>query len=509
MEEEGVHGSPTYENFDSEPSYYSLNTLFRTSFKDKLELTLASRQAIPAEYTRSTYFPSGNLGVVQDYRLNYLSDYALNLRFRQEPIETYLSILEKTQKDNWHSFSFPGPPDFFSYIRAHYEDFKIGLRYLSDYTSRSQDTNLSLVSRALLNQNQLACDLQLGYRKGALRRNTYFYSGGTKIPYNFYHRLDQQYIPRAAVSYGLEKNLEIESGLAFGSPYKYHFEFKRYFAGVTSLNGSYKMDENFEVPLSLRYRMRDDFEMHFSSDLRFCRQRLDYWATSNLGVLTSYPSKELNYFNTRPTLELTYLYGANATILEDYFSSVTDNLLAKGQFLIKLACERDITSLDKNEANGPQNIIDPYNVFQYPLDFFVAGSESSTFFTGNTSNSACDTLPQKYFAYQGTFKYGLTSRLNAGFRIGYRSGFRLHHFTLGNITTAPTPYDLKSRFYTFKPYYFFGFISDWRPGKNFLVSLGWNFVPEYRTILKIEGYDEEFKSKTKYNSVWLTVKTIF
>lgn len=509
LEEEGTHGSATYEDFDSEPSYYSLNTLLRFSFMNKLECALASGQAIPAEYSRFTYLSAGNLGVIQEYRLNYLSDYALNLRFRQEPIEAYLSIMEKTQKDDWHSSSYPDAPNYFSYIRAHFEDFKAGLRYLSDYTTRSQDTNLSLVSRPLLNQDQLACDVWLGYKKGALRRDTYYYSGGSVVPYNFYHRLDQQYIPRATVSYGIDKNLEIESGLSFISPYKYHFEFERYLAGVTSLTGAYKLDRNFEVPFSLRYRMRDDLEMLFSSDFRFCRQRLDYWTISNLGAVTAYPSKEMNYFNTRPTLELTYLYGNNKTIREDEFSSLTNKLLAQGQFLVKLSYEKDITSLDKNEANGPQNIIDPYNAFLYPLDFFVGGSEFATYFTGNTSNSACDTLPQKYYAYQCTFKYGLSDRLNAGFRIGYRSSFRLHHFTLGNTTVAPTPYDLKSRFYTFKPYYFFGFVSDWRPGKNFLVSLGWNFVPEYTTTLKVEGYSEEFKSKTRYNCIWLTVKALF
>jgi hypothetical protein len=509
LAEEGVHGSAAYEDFTSEPSYFSLNTLFRFSLLNKLECTFATRQAIPAQYSRYTYLPAGNLGVIQDYHIDYFSDYSLDLRYRMEPIEAYVSIQEKTQKDDWRSASYPDDPNFFSYIRAHFEDFKAGLRYLSGPAAKGQDTNMSLLDRPLLDQHQLAADLQLGYKKGALRRNTYFYSGASTLPYNFYHRLDPQYIPASTVTYGIDKNLEIESGLSFISPAKYHFEFKRFFAGTTSLTGAYKLDRNFEVPLSLRYRMGDDLEMHFSSDLRFCRQRLDYSSKSNAGVVTAYPDKELDYFNTRPSLELTYLYDNNKKIQEDNFSSVTQNLLAKGQFLLKMSYEKDITSLDKNDANGPQNIIDPYGAFLYPLDYFVGGTELASFFTGNTSNSACDTLAQKYYATQFNFKYGLTDRFNAGFRIGYRSSSRLHHYTLGNITTAPTPYDLKTRYYTFKPYYYFGFVSEWRPGKNILLSLGWNFVPEYSTTMKIQGYSQEFKSKTKYNNIWLTVKILF
>ena len=160
--------------------------------------------------------------------------------------------------------------------------------------------------------------------------------------------------------------------------------------------------------------------------------------------------------------------------------------------------EKDITSLNKNSANGPQNIIDPYNLFLYPLDYFVAGSEYATAFVGNFSRFAANTTPQNYHDAQASFTYGITDHISMGAKGGYRSSNHLHHFSLR---------DQRSRFYRFQSYYFFDFFGDCRLTKNSLISINAHFVPHYKTYLDYPTDQQGYESKNRYiqGAVALTV----
>ena len=512
LKEKSLHGSTTYESVSSSPDIYTLDTSLKLLLWNNLEGEFLFNQAIPSEYTRKTDKQSGGLGVVQDYHLNYLRDYGLNFRLRKEPFEAYLSVLEMTQGNDWRSAQYPASPNYFTYTRAHFEDFSLGMRFLSPGNQEKEEKGLALLNRPLLDKRQFNLEAELGLKGGSVRRNSFYYSAVVDYAYNYYHRLQHHYIPSLNFGYGIADNLELRSGFSFTSPYKYYFEFKRMRmsnGSTRALRASYRLERNFEIPLSLSLRPKDNLEFLFSAPSSFARQRLDYWIREASGAITGYGSKELDYFNTQPVLTLTYFYDARKEVKTDDFSSLSKRLLSRGQFLFSLTFKKDFTRLNKNNANGPQNIIEPYSIFLYPLDSFVGGSEYAAFFTGNTTSSATDVRPQNFYLYQFSLTYGLTDRLNAEVRAGYHSSSRLHHFTLGNYTVAPSPYDLRSRFYIFKPYYYFDLLSECRLTKDSILSLGWHYVPEYTTIIGIQGLSEEFKDTNRYHQVSLTLKILF
>ncbi|MFH0826994.1 MAG: hypothetical protein V1923_03790 [Candidatus Omnitrophota bacterium] len=505
MEEKGRHAAPIYGDFASRPSFWLIENLLDFTLVDDMELSLGSREAIPTTYGRSIYDTAGALSAIQEYDINYFRDYILGIRLRREPVEYYLDIQEKTQKDDWRAFTYPGAANYFSYIRAHYEDFSAGARYLSEKSQEEESTSLALLTRPLLALNQLLVEARMRYRKGVLRMNAYNYVSSTFT--NFYQRLDQHFSPGLTFGYGLQRALELETGLIYTTPFKYHHEYRETVAAGTNwLNGAYKINRNFQVPLSLRYRPQEFVECRITSGLNFAEQRLDYFTRQTTGAFTNYPTRELSYFNTQPSLNLTYLYDHDKKVNDDEFSQLTKRLLSQGQFLVELEYLKDITSLDKGAGNASQNMIEPYSLFIHPVDLFVSGSEYTAFLTGNYSRTAANVLLQNYYLFKIAFNYGLTDRLNAGLRLGYQSASRLHHFTLGNPNQV---YDLRERYYQFKPYYFIDFLTDWRLTENSLLSFACHIVPEYRTILKIEGLSKEFTENNKYFDLALRLKILF
>ncbi|KPK97126.1 MAG: hypothetical protein AMJ95_10795 [Omnitrophica WOR_2 bacterium SM23_72] len=505
MEEKGRHAVHLYGDFVSRPCFWLIDNFLDFALVDDFEFSLGSREAIPATYGRSTYDPAGDLDTIQEYDINYYRDYILGVRLRREPLEYSLDILEETQKDDWRASSYPGPANYFSYIRAHYEDFSVGARYLSGKGQEEEKSGLSLLTRPLLALHQLLVEANLRYRKSNLRMNAYNYVSSTFT--NFYQRIDQHFSPGFRFGYGLQKVLELETGLIYTTPFKYHHEYRETRkTDINWLNGAYKIDRNFQIPLGLRYRPREFVECRIASDLNFAEQRLDYFTRDTTGVFTHYPTRELSYFNTQPNLNLTYLYDHEKKVNTDEFSQLTKRLLSQGQFIVELGYLRDITSLDKGAGNASQNMIEPYNLFIYPVDLFITGSEYATFFTGNYSRTAANVLLQNYHLFKIMFNYGLTDWLNAGLRFGYRTSSRLHHFTLGNPNQV---YDVRERYYQFKPYYFIDFLTDWRLTENSLLTFACHIVPEYRTILKIEGLTKEFHENNKYIDLALRLKILF
>ena len=502
VEEAGSRGDPVYDKFESTPYFYSLNNFLKFSPLSCLELTLGFHNIFPAKYKRLTYNLAGDLAVSQGYKLDYFRDYALSLRMRKEPIEIYLDFLEKRQKNNWDSANLPASPNYFSYIRTHYEDAKLGLRYLSVNNIAQEKSNLSKLKRPLLGNNQINLEAELGYKNGKLRRNANYYYAPWSYFMNFYHTLKYHFIPGFRMRYGLTRNLEAEGGLYYTTPFRYEFRYKEYWSTGTTFfaNGNYKLENNFRIPLKLRFRPKDCLEIMLSLDSHFVDQRLDYWNKETDDTITTFPSEKITYYNTQPSLNLTYLFDGGKEIQEDELTSLTKELLLKGQFLVEFSYQKDLTHLNKDSFRGPLNIIDPYNVFLYPLDYFVSGTEYAAFFAGNISRFATNIHPQNYYLAHFALTYGMTDNFNAGFRLGYHSSSSLHHFTL---------YDLNNRFYRFKPYYFFDFFCDWRMTKSSIISFNSHFVPNHTTFLNIEGNPREFKSKTRYFGVSLAVKILF
>lgn len=500
LKEKGIHGSDNYDKFDSTPYIYSFENLLKFSPLSSSNITFGFNEMFPVSYTRLTYNPLGSLDSIQKYELDYFQDYTINFQFRKNPIDIYMDMLEKRQQSNWNWASNPDPPNYFSYIKSHYENFKVGGRYLSKCNEPCQ-SKLSKITRPLICEDQINIETELEYKTGALRRTTDYTLSGI-YNYNFFHRLKPHLISKLILRYGLNENLELESGLSYTTPFKYRYEYTSYNPDNTYsyIIGQYKLKHNFYLPFVLRYRFNDILEVTFSSDFHYISQRLDYWQKATNDTLIRYPFKKLTYYNVQPSLNLTYLYDNGKDIEKDKFSSLTKTLLLKNQFLMELQCQKDITHLDKNSDNGTQNLIDPYNIFLYPLDYFVVGSEYATFFTGNYSRYATNILPQNYYYLEAGFKYGLFNNVNIDMKLGYRSESLLKHFTLP---------DLNSRAYRFKPYYFSDFLCDWRLTQNSLLSLKTHFVPEYTTYMDCEGYPKEFNSKTEYFGITASLKILF
>jgi hypothetical protein len=506
--EDSHHASPLYDKFNSKIEIVFLDTSFKFSPLKDTEILFGVRQAYPVDYSRSTYRPDDTLGVMLNYELENFRDFSFQLRRRQGPFEPYLSVSEKRQKTNWNSsdLNLSPLPNYFAYIRTHYEDLSLGLRYLSDSKSKErQESNFSLLRRPLLTAKQLNLDARFRYRSARLRRNVDIYPApGFIYLAEYYQRLESQYTPGVRLGYGLNDTLELTSGLEFSLPYKYRFFYRVDAATVTMIKGIYTLREEVNMPLQLRYRPLRNFEILFSSDFSYSNQKLDYWRSA-AGATTNFADKKLNYFNVKPSLALAYLFENDNAIVQDRFSYLTKRLLSQGQCLLQFKYLRDITSLDKNAANGPQNKIDPYGIFLYPIDLFMAGTENATFFTGNKSDTAANVALQNYNLFQLSFMYGLTERLNAGLNVGYRSSSRFHHFTLGSSSS----FDLKSRYYVIKPYWFFSVPCEWRLNENSLFSLVWYYVPEYRTDIEVEGVAKKFRSKTNHYSISFALKVLF
>jgi hypothetical protein len=294
----------------------------------------------------------------------------------------------------------------------------------------------------------------------------------------------------------------MESGVTYTTPLQYKYEFKQFNPAGTSLliTGKYRWKDNFYVPLRLRYRIKKKAELKLSSDLHIINQKLEHWQKNAANILTSFAHRELMYYNIQPTASLAYLHDAGKEIAEDELQLLTKTLLLKDQWLFECQYKRDITYLDKRGGNGPLNIIDPYNVFLYPLDFFVTGTEYAAFLTGNVSTTATNAMPQNYHQIKLGLTYGLADHLNLGLITGYRMTSALEHFTLSDALT---------RSFKFKPYFFFDTLCDWRLTKNTMLSFQGHIVPKHKTLLTREGDGREYKSEDGYFDFMLSLKALF
>jgi hypothetical protein len=494
-------GTATVDKYLRGARYTTLGSLLKISPLKWLEAGVGFSEILPQDRKEEVFNrPEEELTTVNYYKLNYFQDYTFSLRARAQAMEAYLNIEEKRQRSKRKVQTLPNPPNTFNRILSHFEDFNLGLRYVSGSAAQVDSSNLSKLDRPLMGDGQLNLEGQIGYRAGKVKRNIYYTSGSTDSIY-IYNKLYYHLLPEVNLRYGLSKDAEVETGLSYATPFKYKAEQDQYYTNATSrfTVGTYHLENNFCLPLRMRLRPLDNLQLAFSSDSSYADQRLDYYKKNTDGSITNYEAKKISYFNTKPSIGLTYLFDADKEIEEDEFSLLTKDLLRKNQFLANFIFEKDITHLWKNAAATTQNIIDPYNIFLYPLDFYLYNTEYATISAGNATSFATNILPQNYYQIKASFDYGLTDALNMDLTLGYHSSSALHHFTF---------YGLSDCFYKFKPYYFIDFSADWRITPNSALSFNSYFVPEYHVSLDI-GQPYEYRSKSRYYNLSLSLKALF
>ena len=499
LREEGTHGNVSYGKFNSNPYFYSIKNSLRF-FIFSTDIEAGFTESYPSKYKRLTYDSAGNLSDIQRYSIDYYRDFWIKTKKRKDKIEFYLDLSSKHQKTNWMWENMSDDLGYFSYINAHYEEFKGGIRHLTESYSQDNIANLSKLIGPLLADDQFSFDFGLKYRQGKLTRHTVYDYMDTN--FDFYHNLRPHYTPKIICRYGLRDDLELESGIVYTTPLRYEYLYRQFNLDGTSLfvDGSYKINNSFLLPLQFKYQIKSKFRLTLSSPFNFKNQKLNYQQKNTDDTISNFERRELNYYNIKPSLELVYFDDKNKLIEKNDFSSLVKTLLLKDQYLLKFKYQKDITHLSKNSGNGTQNIIDPYNVFMYPLDFFVNGSEFATFLAGNTSTYVTNVAPQNYYQLSSIFTYGLTDTINVGLGGGYHSASSLHTFTL---------HDMRNRFYRFSSYYFFDFFFDYELNDSSLLSVNGHFVPEYVTHMIREDDAQEYESKTRYFGISCGLKILF
>ncbi len=503
MYEKGIHGSASFDGFHSYPHFSSVTQDFLFSpFKD-LELNLNYGQTLPSGYQRPTANNSGAVTSLQKYKLEYVEDYAIDVRLQKGFTQFYLETQEKRQRTNWTFASSPAAgPTYLNYFRGHWEDISFGMRNISQGIDReAAETNLSRLTRSLLRRCQWKREFELRYRNGFLQRSGTFYLAST-LNDTYRHKSEYHLTPRFLLGYGLDDNLELEGGFNFTSPFTYDFHFQRYNASGTSnfIDAHYRLTRNIDIPTAIKYRPQGNMEMTFALEFEYIRQRLDSSQKNTNGTTTLYLPKKLGYYHLLPALQWTFLMDAKKEIALEELSRLTKRLLREDQFLVELTCQRDISILRKGAQDGTQNIIDPENVFLFPMEFFVAGSEYSAFFSGNSSSAPTQVKRQNHFKTDLLLQYGLKDALTVGLGGGYISESTVHQFDVK---------DQGNRFFRFKPFYYVDLLTDWNVTKGSLLSFKVHFVPRSRTFLQSSAHPEEFKDETRYLEASLGYQKLF
>lgn len=497
--EKGLHGNASYGRFNSNPYFYSINNSLRFSIFSA-DIETGFNEFYPSKYKRLTYASDGSLSEIQRYNIDYYHDFWIKAKKRKDKVEFYLDVLSKRQKTNWMWESLSFDLGYFSYINARYDEFKGGLIYLTELHSQDNMANLSKFMGPLLVDGQFSLDFGLKYRQGKLTRHTIYNLLNRNI--NFYHNLRPHYSPKIICRYGLRDDLEVEGGIVYTTPLKYKYSYRQFNSDGTSLfvDGNYEIRQSFLLPLQLKYQTKSKFRATLSAPFNFKNQKFNYQRKNTDNTISNFERRELDYYNIKPSLELVYFDDKKKVMEKNDFSSLVKTLLLKDQYLLKFKYQKDVTHLSKNSSNGTQNIIDPYNAFIYPLDYFVVNSEFAAFSAGNVSTYATNVKPQNYYQLDSIFTYGLTDQFNLGFGFGYRSESSMHSFTL---------YDMKNRFYRLESYYYFDFLLDYKFNDSSLFSVNGHFVPEYVTRMIREDDANVYTSETSYFGVSCDLKILF
>jgi hypothetical protein len=387
-------------------------------------------------------------------------------------------------------------PAVFNYIHSVYQDRQGSVRYGSSGEDAPVDT-LALLGYPLIAAHDVVSDLNVRHRYGHVRRNSAYTTGRYD---NYYIDLGHHIEPQMNVRLGLTDAINVRSGIGFKTPFTYKYVYHRYNTNGSYLRGTadYDMTRSFSIPLALEARPLERVHVVLGSDIALARQRVASQKDNN-GTVTVYDDRQLDYANFKPTVRVQYV-SDNSAPSPSPLDRAGEYMLPANQYALGLVCEKDITHLHKNGANGAQNLIDPYDAFMYPLDYFVAGSDASTFLTGNTSNLAAQVRQQNYARIEGSARYGVMDRLNVGGGIGYHSGSQLHH----RLFNENLP-----RYYVFKPHYYFNMSLAWRLSDSIQLSVLAHVVPEYATYVRRGSDADRFKDVTSFMSLTGKVEILF
>lgn len=502
MTEIGQHGNAGFGRFEAAPSLVNLSNSLRFSPLVGLEVEIGYGHYFPREYQRSTYDgPTSALDTVQEYSLNYFQDYLLKVRLRKGSYEAFIRFQEKRQKAKIDTVLLLGDTTAFDDIYSHYEDLQFGVKYLSQEKGPKQKSGYFDLSNPLLSDSQVNIAMNVGFKNGRMKNSSDIYSGADLFIREYTHQLRPHFIPEVLLRYGISDSLQLESGFSYTSPFKYNYEYKQFNPSFPNLiTGTYTIENNFKAPLKLTYRPTDALSVSLASNFNYIKQRLDSWEKETDGSTTTYAVRKVRSYNTQPTLEISYFHQAGKQLAKSEFSTLTKQLLRHKQYLASFRYRHDITSLKKADGNGTQNVIDPYNVFLYPLEQFVAGTEYGTFLNGDRTTRAAAVAPQNYYNLETSLMVGLRDTLNVGMDIGYRSSNSLHHFTV---------HDLVERFYRFEPYYYFNWMADWQVKESSLLSFKLHYVPQYKTFLETSADAGQFEDDARYYEASLALKVLF
>ncbi|MFH0732623.1 MAG: hypothetical protein V2A72_06875 [Candidatus Omnitrophota bacterium] len=502
LEERGIHGGAAFDRFDANPHFIDIENSLIISPDDTWDVGLGYTETLHTSYKRFTYNPSYALSTTNEQDIEYLRGYNFSLRKRIEPFDILLRFSGNRQKAQWDSTPNLAATNMFTCIRSHYEELKANLRYLSGAAASAVKDNLSKLKYSLLNKQQLNLDAGLGYKQGSIKRNTEYYFAGSPNNYNIYHNLEFHLIPEFKARYGLLDNLQIEGGVAYTTDFKYKYDYRYFLPNQTStfVYASYKLTENFSVPARLDFRPKENIGISLFSDFHTAKQRMDYWQKNTNNTITTFEPLEITYYGAQSAAALSYLFDAGKQIKEDEFFRLTKTLLLKGQWLAECKYLVDSTDLDRKQESSDLNIIDPYGVFLYPLDFFMSGSEYSLFLIGGASSPATNALAQNYSLITGNCAFGLTDNFNIGIGAGYRSESVFNHFTM---------FDLRKRYFKIKPYFFIDSQCDWHVTKNSMLSLNSHIVPEYYTLSERSADPKGYKAKNNYFDIFAVLRIYF
>ena len=493
--EEGIHGHMSFAEFESEPDYQTLRETLTFSPLEKWEVRIGYGKDFNADYSRPTYNPSGNISFYNKHDLDFLHHFDFGLRRRFDRSELYVEGYGNKGKSSWNSAPGFVEPDFFTTIRSHYENTKLGWRFISDSEDKAALTDLSYLTRSLLHQGQLNLESSIEYKRGKVWRHNKFYGTSPATLRNYTHDLQPHFIPNFGLKYGINDKTELISGLTYELPHRFKYEFQQFNpSGTTNfIIANYKVEKKVSVPLGVMFRPLANLEIALSSDTVYGAQRLEGYEKEPIPDSTTvFPKKRLRYVQTKPTLDLTYLLNPKEGKEKSDINQYTIRLLDRNQLLVKMKYFRDITHLRKNASNGAVNILDAETIFKYPLDNFLAGSEYAAFLTGNSSSTTPDVFPQNFHRAELNFNYGLGSTFNVGIGGGFQSRSGVHQHVFSN--------DISSRQFQFEPYNFYNVTADWQFSKNSLLTFRLHYVPQYKTfmITDVPAHIKSFEVATEY-----------
>lgn len=493
MTEEGDHGSSSFGSFSAHPDYQTLGSHIRFNPLQGLEIGLGYKGELTSKYQRLTMNQADtSVTFYNQYDLDYFHHYFGSLRYQFSPSqEIFIKGYNNFQRSNWQSAPGLVAFDFMTDIDSHYEDIELGYRFVSGNKADKERSSLEHLTSALLDDGQWSVQAFAEYKSAKMERQNRYTATSPDTLREYKNDLSPHVVPQVDVAFGLTDRITVETGLRYAPTIRYAYDFKQYNFNNTSnfIQANYSIRDHITVPLAVTYQPDENWRIHFGVDTTYANQSLEYHEKETDNSFTQYAGKELDYLNVNPTLEIAYFIDKEKPLAEGVLEQYQKPMLSKGQALLKFTFEKDITTLDKNSANGAQNFIEYDSLFLYPVDSFVSGTEYSAFLIGNTSSLSTNVALQNYHTLEAALDYGVTDKVNTSVGIGYHSGSGLHHFSVN---------DLASRFIKVEPYLYYDVGGNIKMFQNGRLAVDVHYVPSYKTFVTTDINPEEFEGDVDY-----------